>query len=146
MSHSSSHSHVPPPDCVAWVRRANRRWIVHGGLGQTAEAYLDHLARTDPSRLEHSCRNAYRLVRESGPIADPKPWFYCGLFSLAHPAEARQYLADHWLIASVLADPSQPPPTPQPGRPVSPATTALIQQIRQSLLRLTGPHPTDPAI
>lgn len=146
MSHSSPPSAVPPPDYVAWVRRANRRWIVHGGLGQTAEAYLDHLARTDPPRLEHSCRNAYHLVREAGPLADPKPWFYSGLFSLAHPAETREYLADHWLIASVLGDPSQPPPTPQAGRPVSPATTELIQQIRRALLRLTAPNPTDPAI
>jgi hypothetical protein len=116
---------------------------VHGGLGQTAAAYLDHLARTDPQRLERSCRNAYRLVREFGPLADPKPWFYCGLFSLANPTEIREYLADHWLVTSVLADPSQPLPAPQPARPVSPATTGLIQQLRQALLRLADRDPTN---
>ena len=40
-----------PSNAVEWARRINRRWIVRGGLGDDAEAYLEHLAKEDPDRL-----------------------------------------------------------------------------------------------
>lgn len=68
---------------LAWVRNANRRWIVHHNLDARSEAYLQHLDKTDPRRLLQSCSNARRMVRERPANDDPKPWFYSGLFSLA---------------------------------------------------------------
>jgi len=88
-------------DPVETVRRINRRWIVHGGLRDTAAAYLEELREKDPARLRRSCELAMDLVHgESGGL-DPKPWFYAGLFSLATADEARRMLASHPLTLMV---------------------------------------------
>lgn len=86
---------------VAWANRLNARWIVHHGLDKRAKAYMDHLARVDPARLERSCRLAYRLARQAAP-EDPKPWFYAGLFSLATVEEAKEFLTNHWFTVSAI--------------------------------------------
>jgi len=94
-------SHAENPDHLAWVRRLNSRWIVHHGLGESAEAYLDYLTKVDPKRLGRSCRIAHRLAHQAGHD-DPKPWFYAGLFSLASVEEARQFLANRWFTISAI--------------------------------------------
>ena len=83
-------------ESVAWARKVNSRWIVHHGLGQSAEDYLKHLEATDPDRLVKSCERARQMARGNEVGDDPKPWFYAGLFSLATGAEARRFIEHHW--------------------------------------------------
>ena len=123
------------PDQVAWARRINSRWIVHHGLGESAGAYLDYLAKTDPQRLERSCRIAQQLARQAKQ-EDPKPWFYAGLFSQANVDEARQFLADRWFTISAI-----PALTAELGSTIPPgamgaAAREKIQQIREALSAL----------
>ena len=134
-------------DYVAWVRRANSRWIVHHGLGTDTTAYLDHLARRDPERLLKSCRHAYLLVRGHPPQEDPKPWFYSGVFSLATAAEIRSYLSNHWLVRMVLtAAPGDLAQNPA-GHEVSEPTLRKVSTIREAVTRVrqgVGHRPTRP--
>lgn len=90
-------------DYVAWVKRANARWITHYNLSLNAEAYMTHLTQVDARRLLASCHNAYLMVWQRDQREDPKPWFYSGLFSLATNDEAREFLAEHWLARYVTA-------------------------------------------
>ena len=120
-----------PPDHVAWAKRVNSRWIVHGDLNRNAELYLDHLARTNPSRLVLSCRNAHLMTDWCDPGEDPKPWFYSGLFSQATPEEARTFLADHWLTRIVTASPEKLAATSPEN--VAETTLEKIQRIQRAL-------------
>jgi len=120
------------PDQVAWVRRTNCRWIVRHGLGESAELYLDHLAKTDPQRLERSCRIAHQLARQVKQ-EDPKPWFYAGLFSLANVGEAKEFLTNRWFTISAI-----PALTAELGSTIPPGTMGAaarekIQRIRKAL-------------
>lgn len=91
---------------MAWARRINARWIVHGGLDDTAAAYMDRLESTDQRRLALSCRIARALTGKAGAGEDPKAWFYAGLFSMAEPVEVAEFLLGHRLVTTVLfADP-----------------------------------------
>lgn len=83
------------------VRRINRRWIVHGGLRETAACHLNTLEQTDRPRLVRSCRLALDLAHSMGAHGDPKPWFYGGLFALAEPAEVDHLLGGHPLTRQV---------------------------------------------
>jgi hypothetical protein len=85
---------VKSPDDIDWVRHVNGRWIVRESLRGDAEAWLDHLAASDPARLHEVCCRARRLT-SANPGEDPKPWFYAGLFSLATREEASQFLKGH---------------------------------------------------
>lgn len=85
-----------------WVRQVNARWLVHSDLRGSATAYLDHLEVTDPERLLDSCRIVRELMRRLGPAEDPKPRFYAGVFSLATPQEAQQYLHAHLFTLSLI--------------------------------------------
>lgn len=123
-------------DYVAWVRRGNSRWIVHHGLGKNAQAYMEHLAKEDPRRLEQSCRNAYLLVQEADPMEDPKPWFYTGLFSLLKPEEAKVYLMNHWLIAMCVGLADTPEKSLVKLDAVSELTVEKIRRIREAVDRL----------
>ena len=122
-------------DEVAWARRVNSRWIVHQGLGASAEAYLNHLAQTDSERLARSCRHAQQLVRECGQ-EDKKPWFYAGLFSLATVNEARKFLTGHWF--TILAVPPLAAELGSSSPPInmSEPTRDKLQKIREKLTRL----------
>jgi hypothetical protein len=86
---------------VETVRRINRRWIVHGGLRESAAAYLAELEKSDTTRLRRSCQLAMDLVHTQAGHADPKPWFYAGLFALADADEAKRYLGAHPLTRLV---------------------------------------------
>jgi hypothetical protein len=116
-------------DHVAWARRLNGRWIVHGQLNGTTAAYMDYLAETDPERLARSCRLAHHLVRTLRPAEDPKPWFYGGIFSLATATEAARFLDQHALIASVV-------PALASGSRLSPGLGAIDPTTRRKILRL----------
>lgn len=117
---------------VPWAERLNGRWIVHHGLEQRAQAYMDHLAEVDPSRLERSCRLAHQLARQAAP-EDPKPWFYAGLFSLATAEEADKFLANHCFtrlaIPSLPAIPSSSPAAAAMGQ----TAQDKIEKIRRAL-------------
>jgi hypothetical protein len=125
----------PQTSDVAWAYQLNARWIVHHGLDKQAKAYMEHLARIDPKRLERSCRLAHQLVGRA-PREDPKPWFYAGLFSLATFEEAREFLANHWFTVSAI--PSLPaeicPACPK--EPIGRAARDKIARIRQALSSL----------
>lgn len=102
---SGRKNHGCPDDdhlLESWVRKVNGRWLVHSGLQHRAAAYIDHLAAADRSRLMNSMRIIRELFRTLGPLEDPKPRFYAGLFSLATPQEARQYLHDHLFTLSLI--------------------------------------------
>jgi len=87
---------------VEWVRRVNRTWLVHGGLDQAAEQWLDHLQATDPSRLEAACAAARAMCGIRQPLADPKPWFYAGLFHLATAGEAARFISAHRITLATV--------------------------------------------
>lgn len=126
----------PEHETVAWVRDVNRRWIVHHGLKDRAEAYMAHLETTDPVRLAAACEHAARLVRACGPADDPKPWFYAGLFSVATVEEADRYLAGHWFTAECvpsLAGRSQRCTAPAA---IGPETEAKIARVRKAVSEL----------
>jgi len=70
-------------------------------LRDTAAEYLAELAAEDPTRLRRSCELALELVHSQAGHADPKPWFYAGLFALAEPGEAERFLEAHSLTRMV---------------------------------------------
>lgn len=101
-----AHGRPPPPGgFVRWVERVNDRWIVHQGLNDSTRAYLEHLAKCDPARLEQVCHLAWKLVGMGKPGEDPKPLFYGGLFSLCTPEEEERYLANH--LFTLLTNPAR---------------------------------------
>lgn len=81
---------------LAKVLRVNQSWIVRGQLKENATAWIEHLERIDPQRLEKSCWLALFLTRyKKSVIRDPKPLFYAGLFAFASPEEIRAFLPEH---------------------------------------------------
>lgn len=83
------------------VRRINNRWIVRGHLRENTNAYLDHLEKVDPLRLEKSCELALELTQRKQPVRDPKPLFYAGLFAMATREEISCYLGEHALTQAI---------------------------------------------
>ncbi|MCX6877510.1 MAG: hypothetical protein NTW21_27425 [Verrucomicrobia bacterium] len=94
--------HRDTSDPIAWARRVNRTWLVHGGLADSTDAWLTHLEQTDPARLLAGCQLACALSRGPDHTSDPKPWFYASLFSLATATEASHYLANHPFTAAAI--------------------------------------------
>jgi hypothetical protein len=80
---------------LEWVNKVNRSWIVHNDLNQSADAWLRYLAGQKDGRLLKSCELARAMCRRRGPVDDPKPWFYAGLFHLATAEEAQRFLRYH---------------------------------------------------
>ena len=120
-------------DWVAWARRVNSRWIVRDGFRDDAAAYLDHLARTDPGRLERSCRNAQKMMKRRIHSVDPKPWFYAGLFSLATVGEARSSLSRRWFTLNSLPALSAEFDHTHPPREITEDTRAKLALIRRAV-------------
>jgi len=84
------------------VQRVNQSWIVHGHLRDTAAAWIEHLQRTDPVRLEKSCWLALFLTRyKKSTLRDPKPLFYAGLFAFATRHEVERFLAAHPMTRAI---------------------------------------------
>ena len=87
---------------LAKVRRVNQSWIVRGQLKETALAWIDHLRRSDPARLEKSCWLALFLTRyRKSILRDPKPLFYGGLFAFATRREIGTYLEGHPMTRAI---------------------------------------------
>jgi len=87
---------------LAKVRRVNQSWIVRGQLKETATAWIDHLRRTDPDRLEKSCWLALFLTRyRKNVLRDPKPLFYAGLFAFATRKEIGARLEHHPMTRAI---------------------------------------------
>jgi hypothetical protein len=139
MSPMKSQAASAVVDHVAWARRINGRWIVHHGLNRDAEAYLKLLERTAPERLRRSCLNARLLTPTARRWKTPSPGFYAGLFSLATEAEVRQFLADHWLVATAVAPAEAASVTAPALENVSDATLENVRHIREALTRLPKP-------
>lgn len=118
-------------DDILWVRRVNSRWIVHGELAANAAAYLQHLEQHDPVRLASSCARARAMCRRGAAGEDPKPWFYCGLFSEALPAEKARFLGLHAFVQAVLATTAEE--WPDSMRQTNPDTQAKIRSLRAAL-------------
>jgi len=119
---------------VGTVIRINRRWIVHGGLSDSSAAYIGELSQSDPARLRRSCRLAMDLVHARPAQADPKPWFYAGLFALATPAEARRFLQQHPLTRMVWESLHHAPgqrDAPESLRNLSQDIASMIREISQ---------------
>lgn len=87
---------------VEWAGRINKRWIVHHGLGEKAESWLEYLAATDEARLRESCETAREMIARWSECGDPKPWFYSGLFHLATEEEAKRFLKGHRLTTATV--------------------------------------------
>lgn len=84
------------------VQRVNQSWIVRGHLRDTATAWIDHLQRTAPARLEKSCWLALFLTRyKKSVLRDPKPLFYAGLFAFATKGEIERFLAEHPMTRAI---------------------------------------------
>lgn len=100
------------PDYIAWAKHVNERWIVHAGLRESTQAYLQHLSETDTPRLYESCRIAFDLVEKGRPDVDPKPRFYSGLFCHSNLQEIQRFLQHHemtcWLIGFSCVSPVPP--------------------------------------
>jgi len=117
-------------DAVEWVRRVNRRWIVHKKLNDTTEAFLSHLENTDPARLERGCRFVREVIQEGRETEDPKALFYSALFSIATPAEARRFLAKH-LFTKLAWQAGREGELPEVG--LSEVTRRKLEQIRRQI-------------
>jgi len=84
------------------VQRVNQSWIVHGHLRDTAAAWIEHLRRTDPGRLEKSCWLALFLTHyKKSVLRDPKPLFYAGLFAFATGDEVQRFLTGHPMTRAI---------------------------------------------
>lgn len=83
------------------VFRVNQRWIVHGQLREHTTAFLEHLQKHDPARLQRACELAMRMVRHTDAIRDPKPLFYSGIFATASRHEIETYLHHHPMIRAI---------------------------------------------
>ncbi len=134
-------SDVDGAEDIAWVRRVNARWIVRGGLDESAGAYMDRLQSADPHRLALSCRIARALAGQAGPGEDPKAWFYAGLFSMAEPVEVAEFLLGHRLVTTVLSADlaAESPRCSQLDFGL--ATRETIRRIRAAIARLYQEYP-----
>ncbi len=136
---ASAHSSGTSIDFVAWVRRVNSRWIVHGELNTMASAYLDHLEQGHPDRLIRSCEVAHRLVHSLEPAEDPKPWFYGGLFSQATAAEAERFLSAHPFLLAIVPSVASVPNLPGGLAGAGPDTIQKIGRLRDALAEFARP-------
>jgi hypothetical protein len=125
--------HRDTSDVTAWAKRINRGWFVRDGLADTASAWLAYLEQHDPARLLASCDTARALSRGPDRINDPKPWFYCGLFSRATEAEARRFLAENRLTSAVVPALAGDAAVNQWVAGLCPATRDLIARLRAAV-------------
>lgn len=130
---------------VEWAKRINRTWIVRHRLNHQAEAWLEHLADFPHGRLVRSCEIARAMCDLRGPLQDPKPWFYAGLFHLATASEAFRFLDKHRItkatVPAMVGDESVQLWIDR----ISPETRALLERLRHSLVQATRTDvPGDP--
>jgi len=127
---------VQEPGSAGWAHKVNGRWIVHHGLRESAESYLNHLEANDPERLAASCDRANRLVRACEAGEDPKPWFYAGLFSLATVEEAGCFLVDHWFTTACIPSLVGRVDSRAMPQSIGSETRTKIERVREALANL----------
>lgn len=126
---------------VEWAGRINRRWIVHHGLGQRADEWMTHLAKTDAKRLKESCVAARAMIRRWAEVGDPKPWFYSGLFSTATAAEAKYFLGGHRLTTATVPAMEEDEAVKDWVASLCSETRELLHRLRASLQSITDSAP-----
>lgn len=126
-----------PSSAVDWARRVNSSWLVRGGLNESAAAWLERLGKLGDGRLMPSCEAARAMCGKRGPLEDPKPWFYAGLFSMVTAAEAKGFLDTHRITKAAV-------PAMRGNEDVllwldrtGPEARALVARLRDAL---DGPH------
>lgn len=127
-------------DVRQWVEIVNRTWIVHTHLNDSAQDWLDHLDELGDDRLWKSCLLARAMCARRGPIDDPKPWFYAGLFHLATAAEARRFLRNHRLTRATVPALHGDEEIRNWLTSLSPETRALLARLRAALAELRPPE------
>lgn len=117
-----------------WARKVNRTWIVHNDLNKSSAAWMDYLESKDDGRLQQSCEAARTMSRARGPLDDPKPWFYAGLFHLATVPEAERFLDHHRVTRATVPAMRGDEAVRLWLERVSPETRALVERLREELV------------
>ena len=132
---------LPP---IEWVKRVNDTWLVRDGLDAAANKWLAHLQDTDARRLAAACAAARAMCDLRDRLADPKPWFYAGLFSVATAEEIRSFIPGHQVtqaaVPAMWGDPSIRSWLVRVGE----ETKELIRDLRAGLARAGGGDPLNP--
>ena len=126
-------STMPP---IEWAGRVNQAWFVRGGLKENAVEWMRYLISVDDGRLLPSCEAARAMCGMRGPLTDPKPWFYAGLFSLATEDEARRFLETHRVTRAAIPVMHDDESVLLWLDRVGPETRELIQRLRDSIQRV----------
>jgi hypothetical protein len=129
------HAHMSPVD---WVKRINRSWIVHNNLNDRAEAWVNHLAEENDSRLMRSCELARTMCDLREPLDDPKPWFYAGLFHLATAEEALRFLDTHRVTKATVPTMADDESVRLWLNRISEETKFLLDRLRGALAKARG--------
>jgi hypothetical protein len=125
-------------DSLTWAKTVNAKWLVHSNLNRSAKDWMLHLATLDDGRLVTSCGTARAMCHTRDHFADPKPWFYAGLFHLATAEEARQFLTNHWMTRATLPSLAIDEKTNQWLDSGTPETRALVDRLRTVLAVIGG--------
>lgn len=128
--------HYPALPPLDWVKRVNRLWIVRDHLEDHAESWLEHLATLDDGRLTPSCNAARAMCEMRGPLDEPKPWFYAGLFHLATVPEARCFLATHRTTKATVLSMADDEDVRLWIDRVGPETRELLARLRRAISRI----------
>jgi len=121
---------------IEWAGRVNQAWFVRGGLKEHAVEWMRYLMSVEDGRLLSSCEAARAMCGMRGPLADPKPWFYAGLFSLATVEEARRFLETHRVTRAAIPAMRNDETVLLWLDRVGPETRELIQRLRDSIRRI----------
>ncbi len=134
-------ANLPP---VEWVKRVNHAWLVRGGLDAAAEKWLSHLEAADPRRLGVACAVARSMCGLRDPLADPKPWFYAGLFSVATADEIRRFIPGHRITMAAVPTMRRDPGVLRWLERVGRETKELVRELRVGLERAGEGDPLNP--
>jgi len=128
------HRDIKSP--IDWAKRVNRSWLVRSNLNDNAEAWLTYLELCGDGRLIKSCEFARAMCQLRDPEADPKPWFYVGLFQLATAPEATRFLATHRVTKSLVPAMENDSEVRLWLDRVGPETLTLLDRLRQGLRQI----------
>jgi hypothetical protein len=134
-------AHLSP---VEWVKRVNHTWLVRGGLDAASEKWLAYLGQADPHRLGVACAVARAMCGLRDPLADPKPWFYAGLFSVATADEIRRFISGHRITMAAVPTMWRDPDVLLWLDRVGGETKDLIRDLRAGLERAGACGPVNP--
>lgn len=121
-----------------WADKVNRSWIVHNDLNQSADAWLRHLSVMNDGRWLRSCEIARAMCHIRGPLDDPKPWFYAGLFHLATAEEARRFLVNHRVTRASVPTMAEDEDVLLWLDRINPETQRLLDRLREAFGQIAG--------